>query len=284
MSQDNTHYDNLQVAPTASQEVIRAAYRCLSQKLHPDRNPPELRTQCERVMQMVNEAYAVLSDAAAREAYDRALAERLRDVADADATRARQAQSYASAGGLGPDPEEEFDEHAAYELIDKELEGKKVDRGFWLKAFVMSGGDPTLQKLRYIEIRLAELRTIEKARFALELGEKRAAEQARRAGQTRALKAVFTAGSRLDLDEIEKLAQAAASDKTLLKTVDRVRGNTLLHLAAEADLGSAVEFLLRQGARADVKNQSGRRPYEVCNDAALARLLRNASATKEHGL
>ena len=286
MSPNSTHYDDLQVTQSASAEVIRAAYRCLTQKLHPDRNPPELREQCERVMQMVNEAYAVLSDPVAREAYDRGLGERSgsgRDTAQ-DINKARQAHSYASTGVLEQNADTAFDEHAAYEVIDKELESKKVDRGFWLKAFVLSGGEPTLQKLRYVEIRLAQLRTTEKARFDLEIGEKRAAEHARRTEKSKALKAVFTSGSRLDHEEIEKLAQAASSDKSLLKTADRVHGNTLLHLAAEAELSSAVEFLLKLGARPDAKNQSGRRPYEVCNDVALTRTLKNASAAKEHGL
>lgn len=282
MSQGGTYYEDLQVVPTASTEVIRAAYRCLTQKLHPDRNPPEMRAQCERVMQMVNEAYAVLSEPASREAYDRELAERQRS--GHDERKSRQAHSYAASGVLEQDAEPLFDEHAAYEVIDQELESKKVDRGFWLKAFVLSGGEPTHQKLRYVEIRLAQLRTTEKARFELELAEKRAAEQARRAGQTKALKAIFTSGSRLDHEEVEKLVRAAASDKSLLKAVDRVQGNTLLHLAAEAELGGAVELLLKLGARADSKNQNGRRPYEICNDAALARLLKSASSAKEHGL
>lgn len=39
MEKIHTHYDNLKVAREAPPEVIRAAYRALSQRYHPDRNP-----------------------------------------------------------------------------------------------------------------------------------------------------------------------------------------------------------------------------------------------------
>jgi len=63
-----THYDNLQVARTASPEVIKAAYRSLSAKYHPDRNPGD--DQCARIMAILNEAYAVLSDPVRRKQHD----------------------------------------------------------------------------------------------------------------------------------------------------------------------------------------------------------------------
>ena len=47
------YYDNLQISKTASDEVIRAAYRALSQKHHPDKNPAN-REAAERVMKLVN--------------------------------------------------------------------------------------------------------------------------------------------------------------------------------------------------------------------------------------
>ncbi|HZR35520.1 MAG TPA: J domain-containing protein [Nevskia sp.] len=277
----STHYETLQVIPSASPEVIRAAYRCLAQYLHPDRSPPGLREECERLMRLVNEAYAVISDPAAREAYDRWLARQQppgRGGYDPD----RAWQAWRGAEALEQEADAGFDEHAAYELIDRELEGARMDRGLWLKAFVESGGDLTRQKLRYVQIRLDQLRTTEKARFNLELSGRRAREHARQAEQIKALKAVFAAGSRLEVEEIERLARAAASDKTLLKAADRLRGNTLLHLAAEAELEGAAEVLLKLGARAEAKNQAGRRPHELCGNAALTRRLEQAAA-RERG-
>lgn len=64
-----THYDNLQIARTASDAVVRSAYRGLSQQHHPDKNPNDRKT-AERRMKVINEAYAVLSDPVKRREHD----------------------------------------------------------------------------------------------------------------------------------------------------------------------------------------------------------------------
>ncbi len=73
MEQRSGHYyDLLEVSPTASTEVIKAAYRQLALKHHPDRQEtPEARAQAEKRMQAINEAYEVLSDEERRATYDR---------------------------------------------------------------------------------------------------------------------------------------------------------------------------------------------------------------------
>lgn len=63
-----THYDSLKVTEDAPQEVIRAAYRVLSLKYHPDTSSGS--PQALRMMQTLNEAYAILSDAGKRADYD----------------------------------------------------------------------------------------------------------------------------------------------------------------------------------------------------------------------
>ncbi|MGH8616401.1 MAG: J domain-containing protein [Burkholderiales bacterium] len=68
-----THYDNLKVARNAPVEVIRAAYRTLAQQFHPDRFPDQ--AVAERRMQIINQAYAVLSDPDQRRAHDVWIAE-----------------------------------------------------------------------------------------------------------------------------------------------------------------------------------------------------------------
>ncbi|WP_151634595.1 J domain-containing protein [Noviherbaspirillum aerium] len=68
MGQLHTHYDNLKVARNAPPEVIRAAYKTLSQKYHPDRNSDN--PDAIRVIQIINSAYAVLSDPAKRREHD----------------------------------------------------------------------------------------------------------------------------------------------------------------------------------------------------------------------
>jgi hypothetical protein len=72
MASVHTHYDNLKVTRNAPPEVIRAAYRSLSQKYHPDLNLG--RPDAERVMKLINQAYEVLSDPAKRKEHDRWIA------------------------------------------------------------------------------------------------------------------------------------------------------------------------------------------------------------------
>lgn len=68
MARIHTHYDNLKVARDAPPEVIRAAYKTLSQKYHPDRHGNS--AEAIRIIQIINSAYAVLSDPAKRREHD----------------------------------------------------------------------------------------------------------------------------------------------------------------------------------------------------------------------
>lgn len=63
-----THYDNLKVARDAPDIVIRAAYKSLSQRLHPDKNPGDDRAA--RAMAIVNQSYEVLMDPVRRRQHD----------------------------------------------------------------------------------------------------------------------------------------------------------------------------------------------------------------------
>jgi hypothetical protein len=73
MGKVHTHYDNLKVSQSAPLEVIRAAYRALAQKHHPDVNPSP---ESAQIMRLLNEAYQVLSDPDKRTEHDRWIAER----------------------------------------------------------------------------------------------------------------------------------------------------------------------------------------------------------------
>ena len=66
-----THYDTLEISPKASADVVRAAYRSLIQRFHPDRNAGD-DASAERAV-AITRAYEVLSDAASRGAYDEQL-------------------------------------------------------------------------------------------------------------------------------------------------------------------------------------------------------------------
>ena len=78
-SKFRTHYDNLKVARDAPPEVIRAAYKALAQRYHPDRNPGNDRAA--RIMQIVNASYQVLSDPDARANHDSWIAQQERSLA-----------------------------------------------------------------------------------------------------------------------------------------------------------------------------------------------------------
>ncbi|MBB0022943.1 J domain-containing protein [Ralstonia pickettii] len=64
---DCSYYEVLMVTPEASPEVIRAAYKALSQKWHPDRND---HPDAPQIMTLLNQAYEELSDPDRRLAYD----------------------------------------------------------------------------------------------------------------------------------------------------------------------------------------------------------------------
>ena len=72
MNSIHTHYDTLMVSKNASPEVIRAAFKSLSQKYHPDRNH---HPDSDRIMQQFNEAYSILSDPIKRSKYDKLIYE-----------------------------------------------------------------------------------------------------------------------------------------------------------------------------------------------------------------
>ena len=63
------YYELLGVARTATDKAIKAAYRRLARKYHPDVNKGD--KQAEEKFKEVAEAFAVLSDADKRAQYDR---------------------------------------------------------------------------------------------------------------------------------------------------------------------------------------------------------------------
>lgn len=80
MKRVHTHYDNLKVARDAPAEVIRAAYKTLSQRFHPDRNPGN--PKAARAMAIINSSYDVLSDPGRRRSHDLWILEQEQDSDD----------------------------------------------------------------------------------------------------------------------------------------------------------------------------------------------------------
>lgn len=69
MAEKRDYYEILGVPKTADDKEIKKAYRQLALKFHPDRNPGD--AAAEASFKEASEAYAVLSDADKRAAYDR---------------------------------------------------------------------------------------------------------------------------------------------------------------------------------------------------------------------
>lgn len=68
MQSEQDYYELLDIAPDASAEQIREAYRKLAFQYHPDKNPAG--QEAIRKMQEINEAYATLIDPIKRREYD----------------------------------------------------------------------------------------------------------------------------------------------------------------------------------------------------------------------
>ena len=68
MAARGSHYAALEVAPTATQREIRAAYRRLARQTHPDGHAGD--PAMERRFKRIARAYEVLGDPARRRAYD----------------------------------------------------------------------------------------------------------------------------------------------------------------------------------------------------------------------
>lgn len=99
-----THYETLEVSRQASPEVVRAAYRSLMQRFHPDRHPDDPAAAARAAA--ITLAYEVLSDAGRRGAYDQSLAAAA-ETAPAAMRSARPAahargRAQPARGGLGP--------------------------------------------------------------------------------------------------------------------------------------------------------------------------------------
>ena len=90
----HTHYDNLKVSRNAPPEVIRAAFKTLSQKFHPDRHGGDARST--QTFQLITAAYEVLSDPQRRRQHDEWISrtERKMQREAADAANAHSARPW----------------------------------------------------------------------------------------------------------------------------------------------------------------------------------------------
>src|SRR6186713_750623 len=69
MSTKRCYYETLEVERTADDGKLKAAFRKLAMKWHPDKNPGDAASEVR--FKEINEAYEVLKDGQKRAAYDR---------------------------------------------------------------------------------------------------------------------------------------------------------------------------------------------------------------------
>ena len=89
------HYKTLGIKRSASIEEIRAVYKVLAKKYHPDVYEGD-KEFAERKMQDINYAYGVLSNVRKREMYDLSLSDERTASAGADRDRSRQQRKSAA--------------------------------------------------------------------------------------------------------------------------------------------------------------------------------------------
>lgn len=106
-------YKILQVDPDAEPEVIRAAYRALALKYHPD-----LSSASEDRMASLNQAWAILRDAACRAAFDqtRAEAKRAAEAPKPAPVREQQAPAFTPPPGKQSGSVLDFGRYAGWSL------------------------------------------------------------------------------------------------------------------------------------------------------------------------
>ena len=88
------YYDVLGVSPTADDFVIKAAYKALAQRYHPDkfRGNTIDATDAEAKMRQLNEAYQVLSDPAKRREYNASFQQRAQENQQSSQQKSEQAK------------------------------------------------------------------------------------------------------------------------------------------------------------------------------------------------
>ena len=114
----------------APQEVIRAAYKALSQKYHPDKNPGD--EKAARIMAILNSAYGTLADPQRRKEHDEWIAAEEWEIEWLESTRAEESRERGRDAPAQAWDKLERDGAAVIRLPDSGLGGAAIDRWLWI--------------------------------------------------------------------------------------------------------------------------------------------------------
>lgn len=144
-----THYDTLEVSQKASLETIKAAYKSLMQRYHPDRNPGD--PVAADLALRINNAYSVLFDPEARASYDSMLATGRAKQFATDTKSAASPQRKS-----GPPPVKQSP-HSAWSGFRYMLKAIAATTGLFIVFLVVVGAiNGTIEKSKQEEIRAQE--------------------------------------------------------------------------------------------------------------------------------
>lgn len=150
MAKFRTHYDNLNVSRNAPLSVIKAAYKALCQKYHPDKYIGG-HDEALRIMKSINSAYAVLSDSGKRAEHDQWIDQQERGLAHDEAHRIMEIITKNYVATPATAPKNPFDGYLAtfnrfrknacsggnrLRLIGSQL-AKKLNWMFWLTGIIV---------------------------------------------------------------------------------------------------------------------------------------------------
>ncbi len=96
------YYETLGISRDATEKDIKAAYRKMARKWHPDLHPASEKIKVENKFKRINEAYEVLKDPDKRSSYDQ-LGSRWRDGQDFQASPDMKGGRYYTSGDFGSD-------------------------------------------------------------------------------------------------------------------------------------------------------------------------------------
>lgn len=180
------------------------------------------------------------------------------------------------------------DEEALWSEAYDEVNGSHRRQGLWAKAFALSSGDESAARAYYLKERvhqLAEERRSILAESAPALPEQSLPQPAAHvaARSAKRVRVDFLAGRNLTPDDVKVLVSAIDTEPELARARDKVRGSTLLHWCAKYGLVMQAQALLSQGAVAAAPDGSGRKAYELAENAQMREVLLTADSDRVSG-